>query len=118
MRKRIFDEECNLLNSPGPISAENLNFTLSSVTQVFYDDKYKVIMCAAPKAATTNWQKMMAVLKYDGIYDTDHFRKSNVCRDFRSFHWNTGRKKEKVLDINEIYQAKWFIHRVIVCISK
>jgi len=85
MRKRIFDEECNLTNNPGPITTENLNFTLSSVTQVFYDEKYKIIMCAAPKAATTNWQKMMAVLKYDGIYDTDHFRKSNVYNQLPRF---------------------------------
>ena len=85
MRKRIYDEECKLTDASGPITIENLNFTLSSVTQVFYDDKYKVIMCAAPKAATTNWQKMMAVLKYDGIYDTDHFRKSNVYNQLPRF---------------------------------
>ena len=57
-RKAVYEEECGDRGE-----AMNLNFTVAHLSNVFYDDKYKLIMCAVPKAATSNWQRVLAVLK-------------------------------------------------------
>ena len=56
-RKELFNRECSISNEE--ITFQELNFTVASLSNVFYDDKYKLIMCAVPKAATSNWQRVL-----------------------------------------------------------
>ena len=74
--KNLFDTECGTSAGDDLVSRSDLNFTVASLSNVFYDDKYKIIMCAVPKAATSNWQRVLAVLKYDGKVDPSHFHHS------------------------------------------
>ena len=46
-RKEIYDRECENLDQTVKIT--DLNFTVGHLSNVFYDDKYKLIMCAVPK---------------------------------------------------------------------
>ena len=66
MRKELFDKECGNYGRNSEITDKDLQFSIASLSNVFYDDKYKIIMCAVPKAATSNWQRVLAVLKYNG----------------------------------------------------
>ena len=82
-RKELFNRECEIENEKIQIS--DLNFTVGSLTNVFYDDKYKLIMCAVPKAATSNWQRVLAVLKYDGQRAAETFHHSNLYNQLNRF---------------------------------
>lgn len=84
-RNELFKEECGQSSSLGPVTRTDLNFTIASLSNVFYDDKYKIIMCAVPKAATSNWQRVLAVLKYDGKVDPSHFHHSNLYNQLNRF---------------------------------
>ena len=46
-RKEIYDRECENLDQT--VKMTDLNFTVGHLSNVFYDDKYKLIMCAVPK---------------------------------------------------------------------
>ena len=83
-RKAIYEKECGDERSAS-ISTERLNFTVAHLSNVFYDDKYKLIMCAVPKAATSNWQRVLAVLKYDGERGADTFHHSNLYNQLNRF---------------------------------
>ena len=47
-RKQVFDRECRITSQE--VAITDLNFTVAHLSNVFYDDKYKLIMCAVPKA--------------------------------------------------------------------
>ena len=85
MRKELFDKECGNYGKTSPITEEDLSFSISSLSNVFYDDKYKIIMCAVPKAATSNWQRVLAVLKFNGTVEASHFHHSNLYNQLNRF---------------------------------
>ena len=60
-RKNLFDSECGTEFGDNLVERKDINFTISSLTNVFFDDKYKIIMCAVPKAATSNWQRVLVM---------------------------------------------------------
>lgn len=39
------------------------DITASSLSQIFYDDSFKLVLCTVPKAGTTNWQRVLSTLK-------------------------------------------------------
>ena len=82
-RKELFNRECEIQSEF--VSKEDINFTIAHLTNVFYDDKYKLIMCAVPKAATSNWQRVLAVLKYDGTRLPESFHHSNLYNQLNRF---------------------------------
>ena len=73
MRKKLNDEECGNIGKTSPISEKDLSFPISSLSNIFYDDYYKIIMCLPPKCGTTNWQRVLAVLKFNGTVQPSYF---------------------------------------------
>ena len=82
-RKELYNRECNIQSDF--ISKNDLNFTIAQLTNVFYDDRYKLIMCAVPKAATSNWQRVLAVLKYNGTRLPESFQNGNLYNQLNRF---------------------------------
>ena len=73
MRRKLNDKECGNDGKTSPISEKDLSFPISSLSNIFYDDRYKIIMCLPPKAGTTNWQRVLAVLKFNGTVEPSYF---------------------------------------------
>lgn len=71
-RLQHYDRSCNWdRGSPFDASKtaesrESYNKMLSSMHQLFIDEKYKMLMCSVPKAATSNWQRVFNSLLTDG----------------------------------------------------
>ena len=82
-RNDLYHRECAMKSKF--VSKVDLNFTIAHLTNVFYDDKYKLIMCAVPKAATSNWQRVLAVLKYDGTRQPESFQNGNLYNQLNRF---------------------------------
>ena len=59
-RKQVFDRECQI-TSP-EVAITDLNFTVGHLSNVFYDDKYKLIMCAVPKALIVKFHSFFLTL--------------------------------------------------------
>ena len=110
-RKDLYNRECSIESEL--VSEEHLNFTIDHLRNVFYDDKYKLIMCAVPKAATSNWQRVLAVLKYDGARKPESFQNGNLFNQLNRFSMlakNLGEeeaKREIMKRFNDPEYIKW-----------
>ena len=85
MRKELYDRECGNYGKTSPITEEDLSFPTSTLKNVFYNDQYKIIMCLPPKCGTTNWQRVLAVLKFNGTVDASHFHQGPSHKDLNLY---------------------------------
>ena len=85
MRKELYDRECGNYGKTSPITEEDLSFPTSTLKNVFYNDQYKIIMCLPPKCGTTNWQRVLAVLKFNGTVDASHFHQGPSHQDLNLY---------------------------------
>ena len=81
LRKELNDKECGNNGKTSPISEKDLSFPISSLTNIFYDDQYKIVMCLPPKCGTTNWQRVLAVLKFNGTVEPSYFEQGSSNGD-------------------------------------
>jgi len=62
-RMKKYDEMCKHNRSEEVPLSQFSDTTANSLSQIFYDDNFKLVLCTVPKAGTTNWQRVLSTLK-------------------------------------------------------
>merc|ERR1711879_890738 len=96
-RLKHYDHSCVWDRSKPFSCASDKQEFYTSLTQLFVDDRYKLIMCSVPKAATSNWQRVFNSLKSDGSIKPDQFTGYKVHKISTRFS-DILKKSEEPLD--------------------
>lgn len=73
---------------------------LMEMNQLFIDDKYKLIMCSVPKAATSNWQRVFNSLLFDGEKDPESFsgyKVHKIAKRYPNFIKSISKQNNKIM---------------------
>ena len=62
-RIKTYDQICKHNRTDEIPLSQYSDISANSLSQIFYDDNFKLVLCTVPKAGTTNWQRVLSTLK-------------------------------------------------------